>query len=194
MNHEFADTVAGIKISLFHDPSKLRGVTMLGLGEVKKIEIDSTGLEGCVEIYFANSIGLVNCYVLLAESYEPYTLQNEVQVYQTDDEPIRLKLGDITEFKLSIVFVSMCKEANKDTQEGFIQPKSNSCCTNFVAFIKKIADENTAICSIGKLGEDILVDFEESLLDINAGDMIQFNGEIKVEVKIIVAGSLTAKI
>lgn len=151
-------------------------------GEVKKIEINSTGLEGCAEIYFANPIGLINCYILLAESYEPYILQNEVQMYDTDNEPIILKVGDVIEFKLSIIFGNICKVANKDVPEDFIQPTNNSSFTNFVASVKKIVDENTAICSIGKLGEDILVDFEESLSDINAGEVIQFNGEIKVEV------------
>lgn len=156
---------------------------MLSLGKVKKIEINSTRLEGPIEVYFANSIGLVNCYILLAESYEPFTLPKEVQVYDTDDEPRKLKIGDSMEFRLSVIFGNMCKKVIEGIPDNFIQPKSNSSFTNFIASIKEIVDENTAICSIGKLGEDILVDFDESLLYVSIGDKIEFNGEIKVDVQ-----------
>ena len=149
-------------------------------GIVNRIEINSTGLECCVEFDFGSIIGHLNCYMLLAKSYEPYYSVNEVDVYVEDSEITIIKVGDKKELELSVIFGNNCSKVNLSTQEKVTQPINKSSHTKFIATVKKIIDEYTIICSIGKLGRNILVDFENAV-DHLEEDTIEFSGEIKAE-------------
>ena len=150
-------------------------------GVVKYIEINASGLECCVQLDFGNIVGNLNCYVLLAKSYEPYCSANEVAVYVEDSEPTILKVEDTKEIGLSVVFGNSCSKINFGTQECVMQTLDKSSHTKFVATVKKIIDEYTIVCSIGKLGENILVEFEDEVNYLVEEDKIMFSGEIKGE-------------
>ena len=149
-------------------------------GVVKRIEVNSTGLDCCVELDFGDYVGCINCYVLLAKCYEPYILPNEVNIYVEDDEFVAIKVGDEREFNLSVVFANDYSKESADRQEIFEQPIIGSSTTKFVATVKKIMDKNMVICSIGKLG-DIIVNFEREIGYLKEDDRIEFGGEIKAE-------------
>lgn len=151
-------------------------------GLVKYIEINSTGLECCARLDFGNVIGNFNCYMLLAKSYEPYCYANEVAVYVEDSEPKILKVGETKEIELSVVFGNKCSKIDFGTQENVMQTLDKSSHTEFVATVKKIIDEYTIVCSIGKLGETILVEFEDTVDYLVEEDKIVFSGEIKAEI------------
>lgn len=150
-------------------------------GVVKYIKINGSGLECCVQLDFGNSVGSLNCYMLLAKSYEPYCSANEVAVYVEDNKPLVLKVGDTKEVELSAVFVNNCSKVAFDAQENLIQPINKSSSTKFVATVKEITDESTIVCSIGALGKSIVVDFGLTVDYLVEEDKIMFGGEIKAE-------------
>ncbi|WP_027937982.1 hypothetical protein [Anaeroarcus burkinensis] len=150
-------------------------------GIADRIVINSTGLESCVEFDLGSEIGRVNCYMLLAKSHDPYCVTNKIDVYVEDSKAISLKIGDRIELKLSIVFGNGHSKVAFGSKENFVQPKVQSSHTKFTASIQKIIDEYTLICSVGKLGKDILAEFEEPIKDLMENETIEFNGEIKAE-------------
>lgn len=150
-------------------------------GIVNRIEINSSQLECCVEFDFGSRVGHLNCYMVLGETYEPYNSVNEVVLYVEDDVNTSLKVGDKKELKLSIIFGNNYSKVDLDTQESVTQPINRSSHTKFVATVRKIIDEYTIICSIEKLGKNILVDLEEVTENLDKEDRIKFSGEIKAE-------------
>lgn len=150
-------------------------------GVVKYIEINGSGLESVVQLDFGNIIGDVNCYMLLAESCKPYCSVDKVPVYIEDREPSILKVSDIRVFELSVVFVCNCSKVEFGMQENVKQTINKSSHAEFVATVKKVIDKYTVICSIGKLGGNILVEFETAEDYLVEEDQIVFSGEIKAE-------------
>ncbi|MBK1809945.1 hypothetical protein JHL18_04725 [Clostridium sp. YIM B02505] len=159
---------------------------MVKLGVIEEIIISPSGLDGIAKIKFEDQIGVIFCYILLIKYYEPGERPQMVDAYTDSlDGAAALKVGAEVEFDISVIFVNKYESISKDEALGYKQPIFESSHTEINAEVNEVSDDYTMLCNIDGLGEGILVDCEIGTGDIEIGERIRFNGEIKAEPHIV---------
>lgn len=155
---------------------------MIKAGKIEGIFVSPSGLESVIKIKFNEQIGSIFCYILLAKNYEPGDRPRMVKAdVDSYNEPVLLKVGEVRDFNISVIFANKYDAILDDEPLGYEQPINESPHVKIKAVVNKIIDEYAMLCNINGLGEDILVNCETCINRIGIGDRVHFNGEIKVE-------------
>lgn len=91
------------------------------------------------------------------------------------------KKGDIINGTIKIDLVTQYKIID-NAKSGFVQSINKSSSITAIGKIKEIEDSDTLICSINKLGEDIIVEFENDI-DIKVGENIEIYGSLELDIE-----------
>lgn len=92
-----------------------------------------------------------------------------------------INVGDRLDFKLHIDLVCCYKKVRDNCKPYLKQPIDESSHVEAVAIVSQIIDDYTALCNIGMLDE-IIIEFESNVSHLQKGDVIKFNGNLKIEV------------
>ncbi|WP_174881903.1 hypothetical protein [Metabacillus niabensis] len=81
---------------------------------------------------------------------------------------------------MKIGLVTECKVLKSIPKVGFIQSIEKSPSIKAFGMVKRIEDDATVICSIDKLGEHIMIEFEKNI-NLRIGELIEVNGSLELE-------------
>lgn len=91
-----------------------------------------------------------------------------------------LSIGDTVTGALKIGLVTEYKVLKGIPKVGFIQSIEKSSSIKAFGMVKQIEDDATVICSIDKLGEYIMIEFEKNI-NLRIGELIEVNGSLELE-------------
>ncbi|NOW04327.1 hypothetical protein [Clostridium beijerinckii] len=100
---------------------------------------------------------------------------------ENGDTTSKRKKGDIIKGTIKIDLVTKYRAVH-DSKNEFVQSIDNSSNIIAIVKVKAIIDSDALICSINKLGEDIIVEFENNI-NINVGENIMICGSLELDIE-----------
>lgn len=100
---------------------------------------------------------------------------------ENTDVPIKREKGDILKGTIKIGLVTEYKVLNSNAS-GFVQSIDNSSNITAIGIVNEVEDNDSLLCSINGLGENIAVEFEDDVA-INVGTIIEMNGSLELEIE-----------
>ncbi|WP_334077941.1 hypothetical protein [Paenibacillus sanfengchensis] len=94
----------------------------------------------------------------------------------------KLNIGDTIKGKIKIDLVTEYKIIKNisNCDYGFVQSIDGSSSVIATGVVKEIEDSYTVICSINKLGNNIVVEFERKI-NVEFGQIIEIRGSLELE-------------
>lgn len=137
------------------------------LVEIKKLIAE--GYERTAQVFIPGKNKSVWCHFIQHDEY-----------IEAGKESAKLKKGDRIGGKFSIQLVTIFTLLDNAETPGFTQPINESPHIVAAGEVKEIIDEYSCLCDFGWLGEEITVEFEDSVT-IKPGTKIKVRGSLELE-------------
>lgn len=92
----------------------------------------------------------------------------------------KINIGDTIKGSIIIDLVTKYEILKGDSICGFVQSIDKSSSITAIGIVKNIEDSYTIVCSIDNLGEDTIIEFEDSI-NVKIGEIIEVEGSLELE-------------
>ncbi|QYR20922.1 hypothetical protein KZ483_24735 [Paenibacillus sp. sptzw28] len=137
------------------------------LVEIKALTAD--GYERTAHVFLIDLDKSVWCHFIQHDEY-----------LEAGQESVKLKTGDRVEGSFSIQLVNGYTLQGDAEAPGFKQPIEESSHIVAVCEVREIIDEYSCLCDIGLLGEEVTVEFEDSVT-VEPGAIITIRGSLEFD-------------